>query len=620
VALTTTYQSTYVPSLSSSSLQSIITNTTQSSTPNNDASAGISSVKLLSLTSRPPRLVQSHRSASLPSPNATTTDDNVNRPSMSGPTTASHSTIGKNYKIVLDYSRQCVLGETMELLFDLADAMGLTDRRDMFQRGQEMYQKCDAHSTAHHVAAVAVAATTTTLPSSSSSIISAGDGTTMLNVIETATPLPVLHHVLRMPHDFHHLLDMPLLARQQKRQQQKQQFLLHHHHHQHHQSSSLHQHHPTTTQAPRDNEQSTIADNNSNHDENSNPHHVPVSDRNQHDVIEHVTLSDDDNRNVNNLDPLSTVEMLRNRVRVAAENVRCGNYRSVTGDLFENVIVVANGATSLGINCVAETLGCVDNRAIEASQHRSLRFLSNIDPTDAVRVTANIDPAVTLVIVACDTFTDPEVILNTRTLQDWLVHNLKHNEFNSRAHDTHEQHPVAGSHDTKNHGDSMNDDFASARRSKSLTPEDVYAQHVWVITTESGLPACQELGIQSNNIFRWLDWIDSRHSVSSVVGLLPLSIHYSYAVMEDFLYGAHAMDEHFFTAPLRDNIPVILGLLGVWNSTFLGLTSRAIIPYSRGLNMLPTLVQHIDAGNAKRVALDGSHIWSIAPSGKSCAS
>jgi glucose-6-phosphate isomerase len=123
------------------------------------------------------------------------------------------------------------------------------------------------------------------------------------------------------------------------------------------------------------------------------------------------------------------------------------------------------------------------------------------------------------------------------------------------------------------------------------------------------------LGIPKGNVFKIWDWVIGRYSVCSAAGLLPLSLQYSYEIMSEFLDGAHDMDEHFFNAPLRDNIPVLLGLLGVWNSTFMGYTTRAILPYAQALKRFPAHVQLIDMeSNGKRVALDGVEL--LHPSGE----
>lgn len=90
-----------------------------------------------------------------------------------------------------------------------------------------------------------------------------------------------------------------------------------------------------------------------------------------------------------------------------------------------------------------------------------------------------------------------------------------------------------------------------------------------------------QFGIDTDNVFPFWDWVGGRYSVCSAVGVMPLSLQYGFPIVEQFLAGAYSMDEHFFQAPLRDNLPVILGLLGVWNSSFLNYSARAILPYAQ---------------------------------------
>ena len=114
-------------------------------------------------------------------------------------------------------------------------------------------------------------------------------------------------------------------------------------------------------------------------------------------------------------------------------------------------------------------------------------------------------------------------------------------------------------------------------------------------------------GIDEANIFGFWEWVGGRYSVSSAVGMLPLSLQYSHRVMQEFLSGAHDIDEMFFKGNIRSNIPVVMGLLGVWNSTFMGYATRALLPYSQALRRLPAHIQQVDMeSNGKGVAMDGS--------------
>ena len=123
----------------------------------------------------------------------------------------------------------------------------------------------------------------------------------------------------------------------------------------------------------------------------------------------------------------------------------------------------------------------------------------------------------------------------------------------------------------------------------------------------SAVPKAVAFGIDPANIFGFWDWVGGRVSVASAVGVLPLALHYGMDVVRAFLAGMHDMDTHFFEAPMHQNLPMLMGLLGVWNSTFLGHPTKAILPYSQALLRFPAHVQQLDMeSNGKRVGKDGA--------------
>eukprot|EP00562_Extubocellulus_spinifer_P029327 CAMPEP_0178717172 /NCGR_PEP_ID=MMETSP0699-20121125/21751_1 /TAXON_ID=265572 /ORGANISM="Extubocellulus spinifer, Strain CCMP396" /LENGTH=508 /DNA_ID=CAMNT_0020366927 /DNA_START=139 /DNA_END=1667 /DNA_ORIENTATION=+ len=190
-------------------------------------------------------------------------------------------------------------------------------------------------------------------------------------------------------------------------------------------------------------------------------------------------------------------------------------------------------------------------------------FLANVDPVDFKLCTSDLDPAETLIIIISKTFTTAETMLNARTARKWLLDGLA---------------------------------------DQGVTDEqDVIAKHVCAVST--AISKATDFGIDESNVFGFWNWVGGRFSVCSAVGLVPLSLQYSYDVMSSFLDGAHDIDEHFFDAPLRENIPVILGLLGIWNSTFMGYSTRALLPYSQALRRFPAHIQQVDM---ERVAIDGT--------------
>jgi glucose-6-phosphate isomerase len=267
---------------------------------------------------------------------------------------------------------------------------------------------------------------------------------------------------------------------------------------------------------------------------------------------------------------LEEVHAVREQVAMFTEKIRNGTHLGITGKPLKNTIVVTCGAMHMGTEFVYQALSA-DPSAASAAKGRSLHFLSNVDPVDTFLTTRNLDPAETLIVIVAKSFNSGET-LNARSAMSWMTQHLA----------------------TENGG-----------RDK----QRVIDKHVVAVTcinhnySKSG-PA--QLGIPKYNVFKIWDWVIGRYSVCSAAGILPLSLQYSYPIMSEFLDGAHDMDEHFFQAPLRDNIPVLLGLLGVWNSTFMGYSTRAILPYAQALRRFPAHVQLIDMeSNGKRVALDG---------------
>lgn len=197
-----------------------------------------------------------------------------------------------------------------------------------------------------------------------------------------------------------------------------------------------------------------------------------------------------------------------------------------------------------------------------AAKGRTLKFLANVDPVDVNRALMQCDPEATLVVVVSKTFTTAETMLNARTLKRWLIDKIPGNA------------------------------------------DAIVAAHM--VAVSSAIPRVVEFGIRAENIFGFWDWVGGRYSVCSAVGVLPLALQYGMPVVRQFLAGAHSMDSHFFEAPPRSNLPMLLGLLGVWNSTFLGYSTRAILPYSQALMRFPAHIQQVDMeSNGKRVSIDG---------------
>jgi len=266
---------------------------------------------------------------------------------------------------------------------------------------------------------------------------------------------------------------------------------------------------------------------------------------------------------IDGVDASAEVNDVLDKIYDFATKVRDGSWLGSTGKNLTTVISIGIGGSYLGPEFVFEALK-TDKIAAAAASGRKLKFLANVDPVDVARATEGEDPESTLVLIVSKTFTTAETMLNARTLKDWLIRGIP-----------------------------------------SVDPAVVAEKHIAAVSTAADLVS--QFGISTDNMFGFWDWVGGRFSVCSAVGMCPLSIHYGPEVMKEFLRGAYEMDQHYQTAPLNQNIPVIMGLLGVWNSSFLGYSTRALLPYSQALLRFPAHIQQVDMeSNGKRVTLEGS--------------
>jgi glucose-6-phosphate isomerase len=246
------------------------------------------------------------------------------------------------------------------------------------------------------------------------------------------------------------------------------------------------------------------------------------------------------------------------KIRDFTEKIRSGSWVGETGKALKDVIAIGIGGSFLGPLFVHTALQ-TDPEAAESAKGRQLRFLANVDPIDVAKNITGLNPETTLVVVVSKTFTTAETMLNARTLREWI--------------------------------------------SSSLGPQAV-AKHMVAVSTN--LTLVEKFGIDPKNAFAFWDWVGGRYSVCSAVGVLPLSLQYGFSVVEKFLKGASSIDKHFYSAPLEKNLPVILGLLSIWNVSFLGYPARAILPYSQALEKFAPHIQQVSMeSNGKGVSIDG---------------
>jgi glucose-6-phosphate isomerase len=249
------------------------------------------------------------------------------------------------------------------------------------------------------------------------------------------------------------------------------------------------------------------------------------------------------------------------QIKAFSEKVRNGEWLGITGKPLTNVVAIGIGGSFLGPLFVHTALR-TNQEASETSRGRQLRFLANVDPIDVARSLNGLDAEETLVVVISKTFTTAETMLNARTVRSWLI-----NELGAAAIPKH------------------------------------------MVAVSTNLKLVKEFGIDPANAFGFWDWVGGRYSVTSAVGVLPLALQYGFDVAEHFLKGAWDMDTHYRTAPLEQNVPALMGMLQVWNTSFLNYSSLAILPYCQALAKLPAHIQQVSMeSNGKAVTIEGKAV------------
>jgi glucose-6-phosphate isomerase len=270
-----------------------------------------------------------------------------------------------------------------------------------------------------------------------------------------------------------------------------------------------------------------------------------------------VISTADDTGHARNVVP--DVHATLDRMAEFAHRVRSGAFTGHTGQRIRTVVNIGIGGSDLGPAMAYQALYAYKQADIEC------RFVSNVDGADIAQNLAQLDPATTLFVVSSKTFTTIETITNASTARDWLLAGL-------------------GAH---------GDQAAVGRH------------FVAVSTNAAGVSA---FGIDTDNMFGFWDWVGGRYSVDSAIGL-SLMLAIGPEAFAEFLAGFHAVDQHFLHTPLNQNVPVILAMLGVWNSNVLGAQSHAVLPYAHELNRFTAYLQQLDMeSNGKSVRRDGSPV------------
>ncbi len=260
---------------------------------------------------------------------------------------------------------------------------------------------------------------------------------------------------------------------------------------------------------------------------------------------------------VDGVDVVRQVHEVLDRMAAFSDRVRSGEWKGHTGRPIRNVVNIGIGGSDLGPVMAYEALRHYSDR------DRTFRFVSNVDSTDIVEATRDLEAAETLFIVSSKTFTTLETMTNARSARDWALAGFG--------------------------GD-----------------EQAIAKHFVAVSTNA--EKVSEFGIDTENMFGFWEWVGGRYSMDSAIGLSTM-LAIGPERFGEMLAGFHAVDEHFRSAPFAENLPMLMGMLGVWYGDFFGAQTVGVMPYEQYLKRFPAYLQQLTMeSNGKHVTLDGRHV------------
>jgi len=271
----------------------------------------------------------------------------------------------------------------------------------------------------------------------------------------------------------------------------------------------------------------------------------------EHRAVLHTALRNQSGRpmTIGGVDVMPEVQSELERVKVLAESIRSRRWRGATNQPITDVVSIGIGGSNLGPLMATEALRPY------AIHDLKIHYVSNVDENHILNTLEGLYPETTLFIIASKSFTTQEAMVNAATARSWLLKKLDH-ETDLRHH---------------------------------------------VVAVTANVAAAEAFGIARENVFKMWDWVGGRYSMWSAIGL-PIAIAIGSEQFDALLAGAFAADEHFRTAPLAQNIPVVMALLGVWYNNFFGAESQAILPYDQNMHRFPAYLQQADMeSNGKRV-------------------
>jgi glucose-6-phosphate isomerase len=259
---------------------------------------------------------------------------------------------------------------------------------------------------------------------------------------------------------------------------------------------------------------------------------------------------------VDGVDVVKEVHEVLDRMAAFCEKVRSGDWKGQTGKPIRNVVNIGIGGSDLGPVMAYEALRHYSKRDM------TFRFISNVDGTDFVECTRDLDPEETLFIISSKTFTTLETMTNAHTAREWSL--------------------------------------------DALGDESAVAKHFVAVSTNA--EGVSEFGIDTDNMFGFWEWVGGRYSMDSAIGLSTM-LAIGPERFAEMLAGFHAMDEHFLGTPTESNLPALMGMLAVWYGDFFGAQTVAVLPYDQYLHRFPAYLQQLTMeSNGKHVTLEGRHV------------
>ncbi|HTF84559.1 MAG TPA: glucose-6-phosphate isomerase [Cellvibrio sp.] len=275
-------------------------------------------------------------------------------------------------------------------------------------------------------------------------------------------------------------------------------------------------------------------------------------------AVMHVALRDQSTQPImiDGQDARPAINAELERMRKLSEEVRSGNWLGYTGKPITDVVSIGIGGSNLGPLMVTEALNAYSDGRL------AMHYVSNVDGVQVAEVLAQLNPETTLFVISSKTFTTLETMTNARTAEQWFL--------------------------------------------KAAKERSAIARHFVAVSTNRKLVT--EFGIAEENIFDMWDWVGGRFSLWSAIGL-PIVLSLGYERFCELLQGAYEMDQHFRQAPLAENAPVMLALIGIWNRNFLNYSAQALLPYDQCLHRFPAYMQQAEMeSNGKSVNWAGEQI------------